>query len=375
MGLFDGLDARLGAAMQSPMFNMGMGILANNTGHYGAFGPAVGTGVQQGMQQINRNREMLMRNKIYQQQMLQQKKLAEEAAKKQAQIEQRKLYSEAYNKLVNTPGIPAAARQRGKDAYLSTFPDQYAQSQAMMPSPPTTKVVGNDLVNAETGEVIHSAPFKRTEKAHIERLIEARDRYEKGSANWISIDNAIKAKGYGKTDADTPLTKSQQGQLYLRELDAKSAISIGKELVEDLNKFSTPLFAETRADIAGVIGGIGEATESKNMQEFADQISPAALEQFRSKALAWQGQLRQPLMKEGRMSDQDREVLNNATVVLKSARSKAQMKNAITAINGVVKRSMGVDDNSTNRKEGEEWVDKEGFKRKMVSGKAKYWSE
>lgn len=32
------------------LFNLGMGILANNTGHYGAFAPALGMGAQQGMQ-------------------------------------------------------------------------------------------------------------------------------------------------------------------------------------------------------------------------------------------------------------------------------------------------------------------------------------
>jgi hypothetical protein len=47
----------LGGGMQgllggnNPLFNIGLGILANNYGNYGAFGPAVGRGVQQGIQQ------------------------------------------------------------------------------------------------------------------------------------------------------------------------------------------------------------------------------------------------------------------------------------------------------------------------------------
>jgi hypothetical protein len=47
----------LGGGMQgllggnNPLFNIGLGILANNYGNYGAFGPAIGRGVQQGIQQ------------------------------------------------------------------------------------------------------------------------------------------------------------------------------------------------------------------------------------------------------------------------------------------------------------------------------------
>ncbi|MCO5762846.1 MAG: hypothetical protein NHG36_15250 [Chromatiaceae bacterium] len=44
----------------SPAFNMGMGILANNQGHYGAWGPALGKGVQQGVLTTQQAREAEM---------------------------------------------------------------------------------------------------------------------------------------------------------------------------------------------------------------------------------------------------------------------------------------------------------------------------
>ena len=47
--------------LQNPAFMMGAGILGNNSGHYGAFGPAFGKGVYQAGIMSNRQQEMQMR--------------------------------------------------------------------------------------------------------------------------------------------------------------------------------------------------------------------------------------------------------------------------------------------------------------------------
>jgi len=47
--------------LQNPAFMMGAGILGNNSGHYGAFGPAFGKGVYQAGVMSNRQQEMQMR--------------------------------------------------------------------------------------------------------------------------------------------------------------------------------------------------------------------------------------------------------------------------------------------------------------------------
>lgn len=65
----------------NPLFNIGMGILANNYGHYGAFGPAIGKGVQQGIQDTQTANQLAQRKKIFDLQMQeQQRKQAQEKA-------------------------------------------------------------------------------------------------------------------------------------------------------------------------------------------------------------------------------------------------------------------------------------------------------
>jgi len=60
-----GMGGKLNAAMDNPLFQMGVGILANNSGHYGAFGPAVGGGLAQGMQNMRKQKEDAMRKQMY----------------------------------------------------------------------------------------------------------------------------------------------------------------------------------------------------------------------------------------------------------------------------------------------------------------------
>src|SRR3546814_13076576 len=49
----------------NPALQMGLGILANNQGNYGQFGPAIGRGMSQGLQQVQVSKQMDMQNKLY----------------------------------------------------------------------------------------------------------------------------------------------------------------------------------------------------------------------------------------------------------------------------------------------------------------------
>lgn len=51
-----------------PLLQIGLGILANNTGHRGAFAPAFGQGVQQGLNNVNQYKQMQQMNDLRQQQ-------------------------------------------------------------------------------------------------------------------------------------------------------------------------------------------------------------------------------------------------------------------------------------------------------------------
>lgn len=56
----------------NPLFNIGLGILANNQGHYGAFGPAFGLGAQQGIQQTQQAQQLAQKKSLYDIQMQQE---------------------------------------------------------------------------------------------------------------------------------------------------------------------------------------------------------------------------------------------------------------------------------------------------------------
>jgi hypothetical protein len=61
-GMGGGLEGLLGGG--NPLFNMGLGILANNYGNYGNAGVAIGRGAQQGMQQTQQFRQLQNQDKL-----------------------------------------------------------------------------------------------------------------------------------------------------------------------------------------------------------------------------------------------------------------------------------------------------------------------
>jgi hypothetical protein len=55
-----------GGLLGNPYLQMGLGILANNQGNYGALGPALGRGMSQGLQNVQASKQFDQQSKLYQ---------------------------------------------------------------------------------------------------------------------------------------------------------------------------------------------------------------------------------------------------------------------------------------------------------------------
>lgn len=94
MGLLD-----LEKLSSDPLLQAGLGILANNTGNYGAFAPAFGKGTMQGLQQANQFRQNQLMNEARKQQFDMQKSQYDQ------QKQQEKLRAEAIGGISQEYGI------------------------------------------------------------------------------------------------------------------------------------------------------------------------------------------------------------------------------------------------------------------------------
>lgn len=54
-----------GGLLNNPLLQIGMGILANNTGHYGAFAPALGKGVQSGLENVRQAQQDALNKQLF----------------------------------------------------------------------------------------------------------------------------------------------------------------------------------------------------------------------------------------------------------------------------------------------------------------------
>ena len=82
MGILDNLDFDKLAA--NPLLQVGLGILANNRGNYGAFAPAFGGGVQQGLAQVGQFQRQQQEEAMRKQQMDMQKQQFDQSQKSYA---------------------------------------------------------------------------------------------------------------------------------------------------------------------------------------------------------------------------------------------------------------------------------------------------
>jgi len=97
--------------LQDPTFMLGAGILANNTGHYGAFGPAFGAGVFQAGQAQRRN-QIAQSNADYRKAQMQRmsQKAAEEEREREIEVERKAAWTEFVE--AKTPQDKAVARNK-----------------------------------------------------------------------------------------------------------------------------------------------------------------------------------------------------------------------------------------------------------------------
>jgi hypothetical protein len=89
-----------------PLLNIGLGILANNQGHYGRFGPALGLGAQQGIQNTlqQRHQQQLQQIQALQMQKM-QRDADQEARQRQAEDALSKAFTGAYTPGDSTPNM------------------------------------------------------------------------------------------------------------------------------------------------------------------------------------------------------------------------------------------------------------------------------
>lgn len=104
-GLFEQLAAH-------PLFNMGLGVLGANTGHYGAFAPALGRGAMLGMESFRRSQEMQQ----------QQQQNAMQAQVRQAQMLKAQQAAQKDEEMA-----------RGVEAWIETLPPKWQKLARIAP--------------------------------------------------------------------------------------------------------------------------------------------------------------------------------------------------------------------------------------------------
>ena len=107
-----------GGLLNNPLLQIGLGILKNNTGHYGAFAPAVGGGASDALKTINDNNQT---NQLMQMRMS-QFKLEQDAALRKAQQEK------AQQDFLNGIPSPVGASTTTSGGYAPVAPTTNATS-------------------------------------------------------------------------------------------------------------------------------------------------------------------------------------------------------------------------------------------------------
>ena len=262
--------ANMKGLLQSPMFLTGASLLANNTGHYGAFGPALGTGILNASQLMGNNADQQIKNRYMQALTLQA--LQPPAPPKKTTSEYERIVDEITYLEQNDPTNPKLQRLKDRAAKLTSTDGGY---QLTVGPDGTVSFGKGNLTPTQTGN-------------KIEEVASLRDAIREG--------------------------EELQGQVQY----------LGSPLFSESRR--------NAAGVLGGIGdAIGTNTFLHDAAEF---VSPKELEAFKSKSIIWVGGLREPILKErGKFSDQDQRILDTATGVLRSATSKLQMDTAIGAVN------------------------------------------
>jgi len=117
----------------NPYLQMGLGILANNQGNYGALGPALGRGMQQGLQQVQASKQFDQQNKLY------QLKLAEAEREQKLHEEQQEAIRRASE---NNPEFTDLFRLDPKAAIKAAYPNMTSSADPYFSAVPTNAGLG-----------------------------------------------------------------------------------------------------------------------------------------------------------------------------------------------------------------------------------------
>jgi hypothetical protein len=154
-GQAGGLEGLLSGG--NPLLNIGLGILANNSGNYGNAGVAIGRGAQQGMQQSQQYKQFMAQNALANLQLQKAQQEMEQKKKREAALPRLLAGNESYTSMQETPvttsqnmPIPAA-----EGAQAPNFGLQRQDVTTMQQSPVfDQKQYMQDLVDSGYGDDI-----------------------------------------------------------------------------------------------------------------------------------------------------------------------------------------------------------------------------
>lgn len=183
-------------ALSQGLLGLGAGLLSGSFGHYGAFGPALGQGVQ-GFQQGHSNAI---------QSVLQRKQLEQQQALQQAQIGN-------YNSEVAKRDADIAAQQRKSD--LAKRADAYARSQFPKPMQPG---MGPRKTDPVSGAIVgQNAPFPQLQGVNVGTDLQT---------------PTVEVTGVSPSDLQNPKYHELRAQFYLQEGDREGAMEAIKQARE-----------------------------------------------------------------------------------------------------------------------------------------------
>jgi len=324
---------RLQGLLTNPMFQMGIGILGNNQGNYGAFGPAVSKGLLHGMQNIQQQKEAEMRQKYYDLQMekaqreLDNQKNREEAIPRLIQGE--KAYTQNQQVPVtsfqNVP-IPAvegavAPNYGLQRQEVTTMQEQPVFNQELWMRDMVASGLGDDLIkqrfqpregnfdiapngvmyDKKTGQVVEGQKFAKPESENLPNDVReyqfALTQGFPGTFRDYQIEQ--KKAGASRTNVNVS-TDKKYGEILgtkMAEQDAASIdaartapdrIASARRVQDILDKNpTTGSGAEARLSIekAFATAGLVDGNNVKNTEDLAAELASTTLEAIKSSGL------------------------------------------------------------------------------------------
>jgi hypothetical protein len=345
-GGFEGL-------LGNPLFNMGLGILANNTGHYGRAGPAIGGGVLSGMQSMQQNNLMRQREAMQNLQM-QQVKQEIDAKKRGEESMQRLLQGDgAYTSMKDMPvtttqNVPVAPlpnavapnyglqKQEVTTNQQQPFFDQKRYTQDLISAGFgdelikqrfTPKEANFDIApdgtmyDKKTGQVVEGQKFTKPESENMPSEVKEYQFAKSQGYQGTFRDFQVELKRAGASKTTVSVNQSQEkeehkavgkyfGEQYATiqktGLGASGKISRVQRLDQLLDGVNTGKFAPLGVEVASAAQSLGFNIDPKlGNKQAAEAIANEMALEMRNPS----GGAGMP----GAMSDKDREFLKQTT--------------------------------------------------------------